>query len=142
MQKRLLYGITWPAGILTIIFGTWILLQHRTDLLKEPWFHLKLLLVGILVLYHLQCQLIFKQQSRGVYKFTSMKLRLFNEVATIVLFGVVFLVEVQRNTNWVYAILGTFALMALIFFATLIYKKQRLKKENTAGNGHKPNTGS
>jgi putative membrane protein len=130
MKKRLLYGITWPSGILTLIFGSWLLFVYRPDLLLEAWFILKLIFVGFLVLYHLQCQIIYKQQSKGVFRFSSMKLRLFNEIATIVLFAVVFLIEIRRNTNWVYAILGTFILISLILFGTFLYRNQRIKKEN------------
>ncbi|MBC7865123.1 MAG: CopD family protein [Bacteroidia bacterium] len=130
MKKRLLYGITWPSGILTIIFGSWLLFVYYPSHLITAWFILKLIFVGFLVLYHLQCQIIYKQQSQGIFRFSSMKLRMFNEIATIVLFAVVFLVEIRQNTNWVYAILGTFMLIALILFGIFLYKHQRIKKEN------------
>jgi putative membrane protein len=137
MKKRLLYGITWPAGILTIVFGAWLLFGYYPTHLFTPWFILKLVLVGFLVLYHLQCQVIFTQQKHGVFKFSSMKFRLFNEVATVVLFAVVFLVEVKQNTSWVYAILGTILLIGLILLGIFIYNQQRVKKEMAAEEENK-----
>ena len=95
----------------------------------QAWFILKLIFVAILVLYHLQCQIIFKQQSADIFKFKSITLRLFNEVATIVLIGVVFLVEVKSNTNWMYLIIGLVFLVMLIVVAVFMYKKQRIQQE-------------
>lgn len=129
MKKRLLYGITWPAGILTIVFGVWLLFGYVPGDVFEAWFILKLIFVAILLLYHLQCQIIYNQQSQRVFRMSSMTLRLFNEVATVVLFAVVFLVEIKQNTNWVYAALGIFILIALIFVGIYVYGQQRLKKE-------------
>jgi putative membrane protein len=129
MKKRLLYGITWPAGILTVFFGGWLLLVYFPGDILQAWFILKLIFVAILVLYHLQCQIIFKQQSADIFKFKSITLRLFNEVATIVLIGVVFLVEVKSNTNWMYLIIGLVFLVMLIVVAVFMYKKQRIQQE-------------
>lgn len=127
MKKRLLYGITWPAGILTIVFGFWLLFAYVPGDLFQAWFILKLFFVALLILYHLQCQIIFNQQSKQIFKFSSTQLRLFNEVATVVLFAAVFLVEIRNNTDWMYAIIGLFLLILLIVVATFLYKKQRLK---------------
>lgn len=129
MQKRLLYGITWPAGILSIIFGSWLLIFYLPEDLFEAWFIIKLIFVGALILYHLQCQIIFQQQSQNVFKFSSTKLRLFNEIATVVLFAVVFLVEIKQSTSWMYAILGVILLVGLITLAVFIYKNKELKKK-------------
>ena len=129
MKKRLLYGITWPAGILTVFFGGWLLFGYFPGDLFQAWFIFKLVFVAILVLYHLQCQIIFKQQSTDIFQWKSITLRLFNEVATIVLIGTVFLVEVKSNTNWIYLFIALFILILLIFVAVFMYKKQRVQKE-------------
>lgn len=97
--------------------------------LFEAWFIIKLIFVGALILYHLQCQIIFQQQSQNVFKFSSTKLRLFNEIATVVLFAVVFLVEIKQSTSWMYAILGVILLVGLITLAVFIYKNKELKKK-------------
>ena len=51
MEKRLWWIITSPAMILAIVFGT-IMFTARPDLLKEPWMHLKLAFVAVLLFYH------------------------------------------------------------------------------------------
>jgi protoporphyrinogen IX oxidase len=138
MKKRLMYGITWPAGILTVIFGAWLMFDNISFYLTSPWFILKLIFVGFLVLYHMQCQLMLQQQAKGIFRFTSFKLRVFNEVATIVLFAVVFLVEIKRNTSWIYAILGTFILAALLLLGIFLYNQQRIKKETEENDNSNP----
>lgn len=129
MKKRLLFAITWPGGLLTLIFGFWLLFGYRSSRLQDLWFILKLIFVGLLCLYHLQCHLIYQQQKQGIFKFSSLKLRLFNEIPTIVLFAVVFLVVIKENTSWVYTLFGIFVLVALILLGIFIYNRQRVKKE-------------
>ena len=82
MEKRLWYGITWPSMILTIILGGWMLWE-KPYLLSEGYFILKLCFVGALVLYHIQCHVIFKQLKNDNIKYSSFKLRMWNEVATV-----------------------------------------------------------
>ncbi|MES2512817.1 MAG: CopD family protein [Bacteroidota bacterium] len=124
MQKKLWYIITWPAAIGTVIFGSWMLYENSV-LLSQPWMWLKLVCVGILFLYHLQCDMIFKQQTAGIYKFSSFKLRLFNELATVLLVGIVFLVIVKSSSGLVWGMLGLFMFAALLMGGVYIYKRQR-----------------
>ena len=124
MQKKLWYIITWPSAIGTVIFGSWMLYENSV-LLTQPWMWLKLICVGLLILYHLQCGMIFKQQSAGIFKFSSFKLRLFNELATILLVGIVFLVIVKSSSGLVWGMLGLFIFAALLMAGVFIYKKQR-----------------
>lgn len=124
MQKKLWYIITWPSAIGSLIFGSWMLYEN-TVLLSQPWMWLKLICVGILLLYHLQCHMIFKQQTAGIYKFSSFKLRLFNELATVLLVGIVFLVIVKSSSGLVWGMLGLFMFAALLMAGVYIYKKQR-----------------
>jgi putative membrane protein len=124
MQRKLWYIITWPAGILAIIFGSWMLIENPV-LLMQPWMWLKLIFVGILLLYHLQCHVIFKQQSADVYKLSSFKLRLFNELATVLLVAIIFLVVVKSSTGLVWGMLGLFMFASLLMAGVYVYKKQR-----------------
>ncbi len=65
MEKKLYYYITTPAGILTLIFGFWIMSYNFAGYLQEPWMHLKLTLVFFLVLYHLYLGRLVKQFQRN-----------------------------------------------------------------------------
>lgn len=127
MEKRLWYGITWPSMILTLIFGgclVWIL----PYLLSEGYFILKLCFVGGLILYHFQSHMIFKQLQKGIVKSTSFKLRLWNEIATVFLVAIVFLIELESSTSFVWGMLGLIIFSATLILAIQIYKKNREKK--------------
>jgi len=92
MIKRLWFGITWPSCILTLIFGTWILILYGSF---PVWLIIKVGFVIGLCLYHLSIHVIYKQQSAGIFKYTSQQLRLWNEVATVFLITIVFLVVLK-----------------------------------------------
>jgi len=64
------------------------------------------------------------------YTGKSFGLRLFNEVATILLFAIVFLVTVKSTGSLVWGGLGLVILTAVIMAATFIYKKKREKNNN------------
>jgi putative membrane protein len=97
--------------------------------ISQPWMLLKLIFVGGLWLYQIQCHVMFSQLKKSIYKHSSIKLRLWNEVATLFLFAIVFLVVLKSSGSLVWAMLGLFALTAIIFLAVFIYKKQRDKAE-------------
>jgi putative membrane protein len=132
MQKKLWFIITWPAGIGTFIFGIWMLVLNPA-ILTFPWMWLKLIFVGLLALYHLQCHAYYKQQKAGIFKPSSFKLRLFNELATIFLVAIVFLIIVRSTSGLVWGMLGLFIFAALLMGGVFIYKRQRkimAEKEN------------
>ncbi len=128
MQKKLWYIIGWPGMIGTFIFGWWMIWEN-TAYLAMPWMWLKLILVGGLFLYHLQCQMIFKKQSEGIFTWSSFKLRLFNECATIYLVGIVFLVTVKSTGSLVWSLLGLFIFGAVIMAFVVIYRNMREKNK-------------
>jgi putative membrane protein len=101
MQKRLWYGITWPSAVLTWVFGLWLLFSN-IDFLKMPWFHVKLTAVVLLTIYHFLCGVILNQLRDGKCKYTSGQLRVWNEVATLFLVTIVFVIELQHSLNWIW----------------------------------------
>lgn len=128
MQKKLWYIIGWPSMIGTFIFGWWMIWEN-TIYLTLPWMWLKLILVAALFLYHLQCQMIYKKQTEGVFLWGSFKLRLFNELATVFLVGIVFLVTVKSTGSLVWSLLGLVIFAALMMAFVTIYKRMREKNE-------------
>ena len=128
MQKRLWYGITWPSMIFTLIFGPWMLIEIP-GYLEQPWMQLKLSLIVGLVIYQFICHKIFKEQQKGIIKMNSFKLRLWNEVATIFLVAIVFLVVCKDTLSWVYGLLGLVVFAILLMLAIKSYKKRREKSE-------------
>lgn len=131
MMKRLWYGITWPSAVLTLFFGIWILFKGKWNLvLFEPegkWMLIKLIFVFFLYLYHLSLHKIFLQQLKGVFRYTSQQLRIWNEVATIFLVAIVMLVVVKQNLSVVWGLTGLVLLIVLLMSAVRIYKTAREK---------------
>ena len=94
----------------------------------------------MLALYHLQCQVFYKQQKAGIFKASSFKLRWFNELATIFLVAIVFLVIVKSTGGLVWGMLGLFIFAALLMGGVFIYKKQRKAIEETKKSNTPPST--
>jgi protoporphyrinogen IX oxidase len=122
MIRRLWLGITWPSAILTLIFGTWMALLWGS---LPAWLVIKLYLVAGLYAYHLTLHKIYKEQAKGVFKYTSNGLRLWNEVATVFLVAVVMLVSVKQELSVVWSMAGLAAFIALLMLAIRVYKRIR-----------------
>ncbi|PBQ34318.1 protoporphyrinogen IX oxidase [Sphingobacteriaceae bacterium] len=130
MQRKLWYIIGWPSMIGTFVFGGWMLYLNWEFYLSQPWMWLKLISVGVLTIYHIGCQRILSQQKKGLFNLSSLKLRLLNELATVLLVAIVFLVVVKSTSGLLVGILGLFGFAATLMIGVLIYRKSR-KKESS-----------
>ncbi len=126
MQNRLWYIITTPAMILTVIFGTLMLIANPA-LLKMPWMHIKLTFVAILLVYHFICQGIMNRLKSKSSKWTSGHLRIWNEVATLLLVSIVFLVIMKTSLGWLGGVTGFFGVGIALMMGIKLYKKLRKK---------------
>jgi putative membrane protein len=126
IEKKLWNIITTPAMILTLLAGITMLILNPAWL-KMPWLHVKLAFVGGLVAYHFICQRIMNQLKRGIFKLSSFKLRLWNEVATIFLVAIVFTVVLKSAVDWAYGLLGLIVFSMVIMSAVKWYKNYRQK---------------
>jgi putative membrane protein len=124
MQKRLWYGITWPSAILTLIFGVWMGILYGSI---PTWLLIKIFFVAGLFAYHLIIHSIFLQQQKGIFKWSSQKLRIWNEGATIFLVAIVMLAVVKQLLSVVWALRVLVAFAVTLLIAIKIYK--RLRKE-------------
>jgi protoporphyrinogen IX oxidase len=124
MQRRLWYGIAWPSAVMTLILGL-TLVYFYGDI--PAWLWVKLAFVVFLYAYHFSCHLIFRQHQLGVVKYTSNQLRIYNEVATLFLFAIVFLVVLKDSFSWVYGLLILSALVLVLMAGIKIYKRVREK---------------
>ena len=127
MERKLWYIIGVPSMLITIIAGG-LMLYIRTDLLQEGWMHIKLTFVGALIVYHHICQSKIMQMQKGIYKWTSTQLRLWNELATVILFAIVFLVVLKSAVNWIFGVVGIILFSLILMSAVKIYKLMREKK--------------
>ena len=122
MMKRLWYGITWPSAVLTVIFGGWMGFLYGSI---PSWLGLKLGFVAVLYAYHFTLHKIYLQQSKQIFKYTSQQLRVWNEIATILLVAIVILVSVKQQLSALWGILGLAGFIVLILSAVKIYKHLR-----------------
>lgn len=129
MQKRLWFGITWPSAVLTLIFGTWMLYLFTGFQNIPTWLWLKIGFVIGLFGYHFLCHRIFKQQQAGQTRQTSTQLRIWNEVATLFLFAIVFLVVLKNSLSFIWGIIGLVVFGVMLMLAIRIYKRIRLAKK-------------
>lgn len=127
MQKRLWLGIAWPSAVLTFIFGFWTLYLYG---MIDTWLIMKLALVFLLYLYHISLHIIYRQQQRSVFKYSSQHLRYWNEVPTILLFGIIFLVVGKNSMNLFTGLMILFVLMMLIILGIRIYKIKRQRTDS------------
>ena len=125
MEKKLWWIITTPAMVLTIVFGTWMILLNPDYYLSAPWMHLKLGFVGLLLGYHFVCQKIINDLKKSVFNWKSNSLRIWNEVATLALVAIVFLVVMKDSLNWIKGTVGFFAVAIGLMIGIKIYKKLR-----------------
>jgi putative membrane protein len=126
MEKKLWWIITTPAMILTLIFGIWMVLLNPTYYLSATWMHLKFGFVGVLLIYHFVCQKIMFDLKKGIFNWKSNGLRIWNEVATLALVAIVFLVVMKDGLNWIKGTIGFFAVAIGLMIGIKIYK--RIKK--------------
>ena len=127
MSTRLWYIITWPSAILASIFAFWMLFQNPAYL-KMPWMHVKLTFVLALYIYQIICHKIFIQLQNDIVKYSSFKLRIWNEVDTIILFSIVFLVVLKNTINWIWGVIGIVLFSLLLMFGVKLYKRIRKKE--------------
>lgn len=126
MAKRLWYIITWPSAILATLFATTLLILEPAWL-QMSWMHVKLGFVVLLFAYHFKTHLIFKELQKGLIKWTSSQMRLWNEGSTLILFSVIFIVMVRDALNWIFGVIALFLLMIILMLGFKIYKRYRNK---------------
>lgn len=124
MTRRLWFGITWPSAVLTLLLGISMLLK-QPFWLKLPFMQIKLVLVLGLYAYHISLHVLFKQLQEGIVRYSSQQMRVWNEVATLFLISIVFLIVVKTALSIAWGLVG----LALVTLAILIgiraYRKLR-----------------
>ena len=128
MIRRLWLGITWPSAILTIILGGWVAYLMGAI---PTWLWIKLGLVAALYAYHFTLHRIYADERKGIFRYSSQQLRIWNEVATILLVAIVMLVVVKQNISLLWGLVGLALFIILIMSAISIYKILRGSKKQS-----------
>ncbi len=134
MESRLWFVIGWPSAILTLIMGTGLVFHPIAGDLSyassmPSWLWVKIGFVGALLAYHHWLHFIYKAMRKDVYRYTSVQLRMINEVSTLLLIMIVLLVVVRRVELlpiWLAWIVG----LAILFMVIIkLVRKAAQKKK-------------
>ncbi len=122
MASRLWKIITVPAlfltfgGGLTMVVGAWPF---------GSWLHWKFLWLAMLVAYHLWCGVIRRRQLARTFDWSSSRLRVFNEVATMLMVAIVFTAVFKSAMTALYGVLGLLALGVSLMVGIRAYRRVR-----------------
>ena len=92
MERKLFYYIMTPAMTLSWTFGLVLIHEVGFNQLGSLWMQLKLILVAILTAYHFYLGLLLNQFKEDQNKKTSKFYRYINEIPTLMLILIVFIV--------------------------------------------------
>ena len=92
MEKRLYFYIMRPAMILSWLFGIILIYISGIDVFSQLWMHIKLGLVVLLTIYHEYLGICLKSLKLNTNTKTSKFFRIINEVPTIILIFIIFIV--------------------------------------------------
>lgn len=90
MERRLLKAIMSPAMMATWIFGLWLV--YLLDAYFEIWFLLKFSLVVLMTAFHVRLSHHVKEFAQDENKNSERYFRIINEIPTLLMIGIVFLV--------------------------------------------------
>ena len=128
MARRLWYGITWPSAVVTLCMGIAMLI-NQPEWLQQGFMHVKLTLVLLLYVYHLSLQYVLNRLEKGIVKFSSQQLRIWNEVATLFLIAIVFIIVLKNALSMVWGLVGLIIVALAILTGIKWYKKFRNDKQ-------------
>lgn len=124
MSSRLWFAITWPSAIITLVMGA-TLLMHQPEWLTHGFMHLKLTLVFFLYCYHFSLHFLFRKFRKGIFGYSSRQLRIWNEVATVFLVSIVFVIVLKNILSVLWGIVGLITITSLILAGIKLYQKFR-----------------
>ena len=127
MESKLWWIIATPSMYIVLVAGISMLFLAPVWL-EQSWLHIKLCFVAGLIVYHFICQHKMKEMSNGIFKWKSTQLRIWNEVATLFLFAIVFLAVLKNGLSWIYGVVGLISLAIILMIAVKLYKKVRERK--------------
>ncbi|SFC34317.1 putative membrane protein [Marinospirillum celere] len=95
MERKLYRGIMTPSMLAVILLGVALLSFNFSAYLQQGWMHAKLLLVGLLVIYHFWCGYLLKAFARDENRHSHIWYRVFNELPVFLLVFITLLVVIK-----------------------------------------------
>jgi putative membrane protein len=92
MERKLYFGITTPGGVLTLVFGVWMLVDYGWEAYGDMlWLHVKLALIALLVAYHVYCGKLVADFKHDRNRRSHVWFRWFNELPVLALIAIILL---------------------------------------------------
>lgn len=95
LMQRKLFRFSVPFAVLTVVFGIGLVLTNPDYYLSAGWFHAKIALVVLLLIYHGICGYMVLEFESGAPPRSHVFYRWFNEIPTFILFGAIILVVLK-----------------------------------------------
>ena len=126
MEGRLYHIIMTPAMLITLVCGFTMIGLNGFDWMKfNMWIIYKLGFIGLLIGYHAWCKKIMNTLKEGRLPMSSMQLRYFNEIATLLLLIIVLLAVFKNALSVVYAFVAIVTLLVFLMIGIKLYRKWR-----------------
>ena len=100
MERKLYYYIMTPAMVLSWFFGLVLILIIGLETLNFKWLQIKLILVILLTFYHFYLGLLLLKFKNNSNEKSSKFFRWLNEIPTIILILVIFIVVFKPIWGW------------------------------------------
>ena len=110
MERRLYYGIASPGLCISVVFGIALIIASGFP----SWLYPKLAFVLVLIVYHLWCDHLRKLLLKGNCNWNGTKFRLFNEIPTLLLLSIVFIVVFKSAISWIVLLLILVVLILMV----------------------------
>jgi len=95
MERKLYRGIMAPSAIVAAILGIWLVSLAPAIYMAGGWFHAKLAMVVLLIIYHMVCGYHLRQFRDDKNTKSHVYFRWFNEAPVLLLIGIIIMVVVK-----------------------------------------------
>jgi protoporphyrinogen IX oxidase len=95
MERKLFFGIMTPGAVLTLLMGLWIMSTKGLYYFHFLWFHVKIALVALLIIYHFYLGYLLYCFKKDKNTHSHVFYRWLNEVPVLFLVGIVILAMVK-----------------------------------------------
>ncbi len=129
MQARLWKIITLPAMVVTLAGGVTMVVMTWP---VERWLHWKFMWLALLIAYTFACGRILAQQAAGTSTWSSGRLRIFNEVATLLMAAIVFLAVFRSSMSALWGASGLLGLGIALMVGIRVYRRVRNASDASA----------
>lgn len=129
MEERLFKIIMRPAMVITFVGGIGMLIINP-DYLTQGWLQAKLILILLLAGYNDYLPKIIRKLKDGKIPMTSERMRLFNEVPTLILVTISLLAVFRGALPWWQIVLIVIGLVIFIVGASKLYRRVRARNNS------------